>query len=98
MNNDLHRLISSAAEMGAAQALHALGLTAGELSQRAAVRTYGKWLADAIAAGRIRPARIEAGHAGTRWFRVADILALQTEYSAQAFLLNSYHNNEKETH
>ena len=84
-------------ELGATLALERLGLTAGELSQRAAVRTYGKWLADAIAAGRIRPARIEAGHAGTRWFRVADILALQTEYSAQALLLNSYHN-EKETH
>lgn len=94
MNNDLHRLIASAAEMGAAQALHALGLTAGELSQRAAVRTYGKWLADAIAAGRITPARIEEGHAGTRWYAVRDILALQTEYSAKAFLLNSYHNEK----
>lgn len=90
MNKDLHRLIASASEMGAARALHALGLTAGEMSQRQAVKTYGKWLADAIATGRIAPSRQETGHAGTKFFRVVDILALQTEYSAEAYILNSH--------
>lgn len=89
-SSDLSRLIAAAAQQGAAEALHALGLTAGELSQRQAVKTYGKWLADAILAGKIRPVRIEAGHAGTRWYAVRDILNLQTEYSANALLLNSH--------
>ena len=90
MNNELHRLIASAAQQGAAEALHALGLTAGELSQRQAVRVYGKWLREAMQAGKIRPVRVEDGHAGTRWYAVRDILALQTEYSAKAFILNSH--------
>jgi hypothetical protein len=84
-------------ELGATLALERLGLTAGELSQRQARKVYGAYFDTLCKQGRIAPAHTEAGHAGTRWFRVADILALQTEYSAQAFLLNSYHN-EKETH
>lgn len=91
MNKELHRLVASAAQMGAAEVLHTLGLTSGEVSQRQAVKTYGKWLTDAIRRGDIQPARIEAGHAGTRWYKVTDILALQTEYSAQAFILNQPH-------
>lgn len=90
MSNDLQRLVASAAQQGAAAALAALGLTSGEVSQRQAVKTYGKWLADAIKEGRIRPARIEDGHAGTRWYKVADILALQTAYATQAYILNSH--------
>ena len=95
MSNDLQRLVASAAQQGAAAALAALGLTSGEVSQRQAVKTYGKWLSEAIREGRISPARIEDGHAGTRWYRVADILALQTAYSVKAYLTKSYHN---ETH
>lgn len=91
MNNaDLSRLVASAAEQGAAEALHALGMTAGELSQRQAVKIYGKWLADAMKAGKILPVRIEEGHAGTRWYAIRDILALQTLYSINAFLTNSH--------
>ena len=86
MNKELHRLVASAAQMGAAEALHTLGLTSGEVSQRQAVKVYGKWLTDAIRRGDIAPARIEDGHAGTRWYKVADILALQTEYSAAALI------------
>lgn len=90
MSNDLQRLVASAAQQGAAAALAALGLTSGEVSQRQAVKTYGKWLADAIKEGRINPVRIEDGHAGTRWYKVADILALQTAYATQAYILNSH--------
>lgn len=90
MSNDLQRLVASAAQQGAAAALAALGLTSGEVSQRQAVKTYGKWLADAIKEGRINPVRIENGHAGTRWYKVADILALQTAYATQAYILNSH--------
>ncbi len=84
MSNDLQRLVASAAQQGAAAALAALGLTSGEVSQRQAVKTYGKWLADAIKEGRINPVRIEDGHAGTRWYRVVDILALKTRDAAKA--------------
>lgn len=90
MNKDLQRIIASAAQQGAAAALAALGLTSGEVSQRQAVKTYGKWLSDAIREGRIHPARIEDGHAGTRWYKVADILALQTAYSVNAYILNNH--------
>lgn len=90
MSNDLQRLVASAAQQGAAAALAALGLTSGEVSRRQAVKTYGKWLADAIKEGRINPVRIEDGHAGTRWYKVADILALQTAYATQAYILNSH--------
>ena len=90
MNKDLQRIVASAAQQGAAAALAALGLTSGEVSQRQAVKTYGKWLSEAIREGRIHPARIEDGHAGTRWYKVADLLALQTAYSVNAYILNNH--------
>ena len=62
-----------------AQVLESLGLTAGEMSQRQARKTYGKWFDVAVAQGRIRPARIEDGHAGTIYYRIADILAAKAE-------------------
>lgn len=57
--NPMQRLIETASALGAARLAESLGLTAGELSQRQALRTYGKWFADAVKAGRIQPARIE---------------------------------------
>lgn len=80
----LAHVIDNAAAMGAASVLEQLGLTPGEISQRRARDTYGKWFADAVASGRLHPCRIEDGHAGTRWFRVVDILALKTKDAARA--------------
>lgn len=85
--NPMQRLIETASALGAARLAESLGLTAGELSQRQALRTYGKWFADAVKAGRIQPARIEDGHAGTRYYRVVDILSLKTADAAQAQLI-----------
>lgn len=82
----LERLIETAAELGAARVLETLGLTAGELSQRKAREIYGKWFTDATAAGRLAPCRVEDGRAGTRWYRVTDILKLKTYDSARAEL------------
>lgn len=90
MNKDLHRLVESAAEMGAARLAVTLGLHSGEISQRQALKTYGSWFALALRDGKIRPIRIEEGHAGTRFYRVTDILELKTEQSAQAYILNSH--------
>ena len=82
----LATVIDNTAAMGAASVLETLGLTSGEISQRRARDTYGKWFADATASGRLRPCRIEDGHAGTRWYRVVDILALKTKDAARAEL------------
>lgn len=74
----LEKLVESAAAQGAAQVLETLGLTAGEISQRKARDTYGKWFTDAERAGRIRPARVDNGKNGTRHYRVVEIQELRT--------------------
>lgn len=84
-------VIDNAAALGAASVLETLGLTPGEISQRQALKTYGSWFALALRDQRIRPVRIEDGHAGTRWYRVVDILALKTKDAARAEL-NYKHN------
>ena len=91
--NTIARLVESATALGAASVLETLGLTAGEISQRQALKTYGSWFALALRDRRITPARVEDGHAGTRWYRVTDILALKTQDAARAEILErSKHN------
>ena len=63
----LEKLVESAAAQGAAQVLETLGLTAGEISQRTARDTYGKWFTDAERAGRIRPARVDKTPFALSW-------------------------------
>lgn len=74
----LEQIVHSAAKLGAAQVLETLGLTSGEISQRKARSTYGKWFTDAEKAGRIRPTRVDDGRNGTRHYRVVDIQELKT--------------------
>jgi len=76
--DNLERIVESAAAMGAAKVLETLGITAGEISQRQARKTYGKWFADAERAGRIQPARVDQGRNGTRHYRVVAIQELRT--------------------
>ncbi len=76
--DNLERIVESAAAMGAAKVLEALGITAGEISQRQARKTYGKWFADAERTGRIQPARVDQGRNGTRHYRVVAIQELRT--------------------
>lgn len=78
MMSNLEQLVKSAAKMGAAEVLETLGLTAGEISQRKARDTYGKWFTDAEKAGRIRPTRVDNGKNGTRHYRVVEIQQLRT--------------------
>lgn len=89
---NLERIITTSSELGAARAMEALGLTSGELSQRQALKTYGKWFQEALAANRLRPVRVENGRAGTRWFRVVDILSLKVKDAARAELLQLTNN------
>ncbi len=74
----LEQLVQSAAAQGAAQVIETLGLSAGEISQRKARDTYGKWFTDAEKSGRIRPARVDNGRNGTRHYRVVEIQELRT--------------------
>ena len=86
MKNNLEILITTCVELGTAKTLETLGISSGEISQRKARDTYHKWFMDADKAGRIRPCRIEEGKAGTRWYRVVDILALKAQEAARAEL------------
>lgn len=82
----LETLISTCIELGTARTLETLGVSSGEISQRRARDVYGKYFVDADRSGRIRPCRIEDGRAGTRWYRVTDILALKAADAARAEL------------
>ena len=89
--DNLERIVKEAAQMGAAQALETLGITAGEISQRKARATYGKWFTDAERAGRLRPSRIDSGKNGTRHYRVVDIQELKTaDYFRAQLQLNNH--------
>ena len=83
---NLERLITTCVELGSAKTIEALGLSAGEISQRKARDIYHKWFVDADREGRIRPCRIEEGRAGTRYYRVVDILTLKAQDAARCEL------------
>jgi hypothetical protein len=80
---NLQSLIQDCISLGTASTLEQLGIHSGELSMRQAKKTYGKWFLDCIARDRIFPCRVENGHAGTRFYRVVDILALKVEDDAK---------------
>ena len=80
---NLQSLIQDCISLGTASTLEQLGIHSGELSMRQAKKTYGKWFLDCIARDRIFPCRVEDGHAGTRFYRVVDILALKVEDGAR---------------
>lgn len=86
MKTNLETLIQTCVELGSAKTLETLGLSAGEISQRKARDTYGKYFMDADKAGRIHPCRIESGRCGTRYYRVVDILSLKAMDAARAEL------------
>lgn len=86
MGTNIERLIKTCVELGTASTLEALGISSGEISQRRARDVYHKWFTDAVAAGRLHPCRVEDGKAGTKWFRVVDILTLKANDAALADL------------
>lgn len=86
MTRNLQLLIQNCISLGTASTLEQLGIHSGEISMRQAKKTYGKWFQDCILRDRIQPCRIEEGRAGTRWYRVVDILALKVEDGTKAEL------------
>jgi len=80
-------LIQDAVELGATLALERLGLTAGEVSQRQARKVYGAYFDTLCKQGRIAPSHTEPGHAGTKYYRIADILLCKVEDRTPAQLL-----------
>ena len=82
-----HPFLAAYTEAVVAQTLESLGLTSGEISQRQARKTYGRWFDTAVQQGRIRAARIEPGRAGTIYYRIADILAAKAEERMPAELV-----------
>lgn len=88
---NLQSLIQDCISLGTASTLEQMGLHSGEISMRQAKKVYGKWFMDAIMRDRIFPCRVEDGRAGTRWYRVVDILALKVEDGARAELKNINH-------
>ena len=87
--NYIDRIVKEAAALGAARLAETLGLSSGEISQRKARKTYGKWFEDAERNGRIRPSRIDESVRGngTRHYRVVDIQELKTVDLVKAQLL-----------
>lgn len=84
--DNLERLVQTCVELGAAKTLEVLGVSSGEISQRKARDTYGKWFVDADRAGRVRPCRVDDGKNGTRHYRVVDILQVKAQDSIRAEL------------
>ena len=84
--SNLEILITTCIELGSARTMETLGVSSGEISQRKARNVYGKYFTDADREGRIRPCRIEEGRAGTRWYRVVDILALMAADASKTHL------------
>ena len=86
MNKNLQTLMTTCISIGTAQTLVLMGVHSGEISMRKARDVYGKWFMDAVNDGRLFPCRVENGRAGTRWFKVTDILALKAADAARAEL------------
>lgn len=86
MVSNIEILIKTCVELGSAQTLMTLGISSGEISQRKARDTYGKYFTEAERQGRIRPCRVEDGRCGTKFFKVTDILALKAQDAVRAEL------------
>jgi len=84
---DARKMIEAWVAVGAAEGLRLAGVTAGEISERQARKTYGKWFSDEVAAGRIRPIRIGTGKTATKHYRLTDILTRKAECYTPAELL-----------
>lgn len=87
---DLERIATAWSAAGAAQALTQCGVTAGEVSESRARKTYGSWFKQAVDAGRIRPVRVGAGKTATRWYSIPEILTYKAQAITRAELITTF--------
>jgi len=71
---DIREIVKTASALGATETMRALGVTAGELSERQAIRVYGGWFKEAVERKEILPCRRGSGKTGTKRYDVRDIL------------------------
>lgn len=90
---DLQTIIRTSAELGANMALEKAGITAGEISKKEALRRYGTYFRNASDAGRILPVRKGPAANSTKFYRIADILALRAADEAAAYLIENQHQS-----
>lgn len=83
----IEEIINNAVQLGAVEALRLTGATSGEISQREAVRRFGRWFTDAERAGKLRPVHVGEGRTGKRSYALTDIFKLKTAEAARAELL-----------
>lgn len=76
--------IRNGIEIGCVQTMRSLGVSSGELSERQAIKTYGKWLVEAINRNDILPCRVGNGKSGTKWYNVTDILTYKAKKEIRA--------------
>ena len=92
---ELVDIIRTSAEFGAAKALEDAGLVAGEISQKQATKIYHSFFTRAVAEGRLRPVRTGSAVNSTKYYRIADILALRLTEETEAYLVDT--NTKKQT-
>lgn len=80
-------MIKSWIAVGAAEGLRLAGVTAGEISERQAKKTYGRWFVEAVAAGHIKPVRYGGGRTSTKHYSVTDILTYKAMCCTPAELI-----------
>ena len=85
-----NKSILEIASLAVINALETLGLSSGEISQSRAREIYGQDFLLLVRAGKIKPCRCGDGKTGTKWYRVADILAArESERQKSSIQLNS---------
>ena len=87
MKEPLEVLIDTCVRLGTAETLRELGIHAGEISQREALRTYGTYFRALVADGRIKPVRLgNGGKRAKKYYSVKQILTMKAKDAAKATL------------
>ena len=68
-----------------AETLAATGQGSGEISQSQAIRLYGRWFSNAVAAGKLQPVGHSSNKAtSTKWYSILDIRSLRAAENIKA--------------
>ena len=83
--NFTHEALADIIKATVAETLAATGQGSGEISQSQAIRVYGRWFLNAIAAGKLRPVAHSSNKAtSTKWYSVVDIRSLRAAENFKA--------------